>query len=276
MKFMKSAIEKLFSGTYLRKSLAFTLAETLIVMGVIGVVAALTIPLMSRDINNVEKVAKFKKLYNEISNAHEQAVVAYGPVDEWFKSSDNYWVRAQKYINRLSEFLKVTKIWGERSGPFPSLAVSNTSYLDHASADLQSGASISTKIESTSCDGLYYISSYTNTKQIRCGRILLDIDGAKRGKNTFGIDLFVLAITKEGIKPAFCSSAFFNTDSNELASRCTHGNLGSVACGQWIMDNDNMDYLLAKDRSTYDKSRTCPNGKKLGYNANLGEVRSCK
>ncbi|MBQ3311321.1 hypothetical protein IJG72_04515 [bacterium] len=46
--------------------------------------------------------------------------------------------------------------------------------------------------------------------------------------------------------------------------------------GQWIMDNGNMDYLMVKDRSTAELSRTCPNGKKLGYDTTAGDVQSCK
>ena len=52
--------------------------------------------------------------------------------------------------------------------------------------------------------------------------------------------------------------------------------LSGYSCGQWIMDHGNMDYLKVKDRSSDEKSRTCPNGKKLGYDASKGEVTSCK
>ena len=45
----------------LNSKLAFTLAETLIVMGVIGVVAALTLPNLNQSTGNKEKVAKVKK-----------------------------------------------------------------------------------------------------------------------------------------------------------------------------------------------------------------------
>ena len=45
----------------LKKALAFTLAETLIVMGIIGVVAALTIPNLNSSTADKEKVAKVKK-----------------------------------------------------------------------------------------------------------------------------------------------------------------------------------------------------------------------
>lgn len=45
----------------LDKYIAFTLAETLIVMGIIGVVAALTIPNLNSSTADKEKVAKVKK-----------------------------------------------------------------------------------------------------------------------------------------------------------------------------------------------------------------------
>ena len=43
------------------KAIAFTLAETLVVMGIIGVVAALTIPNLNQSTGDREKVAKVKK-----------------------------------------------------------------------------------------------------------------------------------------------------------------------------------------------------------------------
>ena len=46
-----------------RKAFAFTLAETLIVMGIIGVVAALTIPNLSSSTANKENVARVQKAY---------------------------------------------------------------------------------------------------------------------------------------------------------------------------------------------------------------------
>lgn len=45
----------------MKKLLAFTLAETLIVMGIIGVIAALTIPNLNQSTGNREKIAKVKK-----------------------------------------------------------------------------------------------------------------------------------------------------------------------------------------------------------------------
>ncbi len=66
-----------------RKALAFTLAETLIVMGIIGVVAALTIPNLNSSTADKEKVAKVKKIYSNLNDAIGRAQAVYGPVEEW-------------------------------------------------------------------------------------------------------------------------------------------------------------------------------------------------
>ena len=51
----------------LKKAFAFTLAETLIVMGIIGVVAALTIPNLNSSTADKEKIAKVKKIYSNLN-----------------------------------------------------------------------------------------------------------------------------------------------------------------------------------------------------------------
>ena len=63
---------------------AFTLAETLIVMGIIGVVAALTLPNLNSSTGDKEKVAKVKKIYQNLNDAFGRAQAVYGPYNEWF------------------------------------------------------------------------------------------------------------------------------------------------------------------------------------------------
>ena len=53
----------------IRKTIAFTLAETLIVMGIIGIVSALTLPNLNSSTGEKEKVAKVKKIYQNLSDA---------------------------------------------------------------------------------------------------------------------------------------------------------------------------------------------------------------
>ena len=68
-----------------KKNLAFTLAEVLIVIGIIGVVAALTLPNLNHATGDKEKVTKVKKIYSALTEAVDRAQAIYGPFDTWFK-----------------------------------------------------------------------------------------------------------------------------------------------------------------------------------------------
>ncbi|MBR1680385.1 type II secretion system protein, partial [bacterium] len=57
-----------------QKKSAFTLAETLIVMGIIGVVAALTIPSLTNSTNNKDVVAKVRKAHTNLEDAFGRMV----------------------------------------------------------------------------------------------------------------------------------------------------------------------------------------------------------
>ncbi len=95
-----------------RKAFAFTLAETLIVMGIIGVVAALTIPNLNSSTADKEKVAKVMKVYSNLKDAFGRTEAVYGSVDEWFSGDANATAQATRAGERLSEFLKVSKNCG--------------------------------------------------------------------------------------------------------------------------------------------------------------------
>ena len=83
---IKGQIFQPFKPLTIRKAFAFTLAETLIVMGIIGVVAALTIPNLNSSTADKEKVAKLKKVYSNLQDAFGRAEAVYGPYNEWFQT----------------------------------------------------------------------------------------------------------------------------------------------------------------------------------------------
>ena len=90
-----------------RKS-AFTLAETLIVMGIIGVVAALTLPNLNSSTGDKEKVAKLQKIYSNLNDAFARAQAVYGPFDEWGIGYNSV-ADGKKFGERLTEFMKISK-----------------------------------------------------------------------------------------------------------------------------------------------------------------------
>ena len=61
----------------------FTLAEVLITLGIIGIVAAMTLPAVIADSRKEATAAKVKKFYNTINNALQFAIAEYGDVELW-------------------------------------------------------------------------------------------------------------------------------------------------------------------------------------------------
>ncbi len=62
---------------------AFTLAEVLVTLTIIGVVSAMTIPTLHQRHIEQATINKVKKFYTTMSQAYQKTVVEYGDVDTW-------------------------------------------------------------------------------------------------------------------------------------------------------------------------------------------------
>ena len=71
-----------------KQKVAFTLAEVLITLGIIGVVAALTLPSLIQKQHEKETVAKVKKAYSILSQAYLSANTEFGSFDQWGITTD--------------------------------------------------------------------------------------------------------------------------------------------------------------------------------------------
>ena len=256
----------------LRKALAFTLAEILIVMGIIGVVSALTIPNLNSSTADKERVAKVKKIYQNLEEAQGRAVATYGPMKTWFVSDTSKKVATNKYADRIMEFMKVSKDCKQSvSGCFQNKNYKDSDNTDHGGGpnvwpddrkfNLADGASISLSIEPVGANACKRADDGTKFGESnRCGSLSVDIDGGLKGKNAYGIDFFQFVITTDGIHPAGIENS--NGGTNIVNWCFKKGN----ACTGWVIANDNMDYLKT------DASGKCPNGKVLNWTTNT----SCK
>ena len=93
---------------------AFTLAEVLITLGIIGLVAAMTLPTLIGKVNDFILKQQFKKAYSTIMNAHNRVFAEYGsyPQCYYIKDSTNsasltmeceqYWEMMKKFLNPSS------------------------------------------------------------------------------------------------------------------------------------------------------------------------------
>ena len=86
------------------RKVAFTLAEVLITLGIIGVVAAMTLPTLINNIEDRHFKSAFKKQYSVISQAMQ---IAY--IEEGITNSEIDWLQMPKYFCRLQKSLKVLR-----------------------------------------------------------------------------------------------------------------------------------------------------------------------
>lgn len=90
--------------------MSFTLAEVLIIVGIIGVVANLTLPNLTHSTGDTERVAKVKKLYSNSNLAFEQAQTKYGSLDNWcYMNGGGSGKCKYKNWSKIIEFLKPVK-----------------------------------------------------------------------------------------------------------------------------------------------------------------------
>ena len=73
-----------------QRRVAFTLAEVLITLGIIGVVAAMTLPTLIQKYQNKVVETKLAKFYTTINQAIKLAEVQYGDKKYWYQSSNSY------------------------------------------------------------------------------------------------------------------------------------------------------------------------------------------
>ena len=233
----------------IRKTIAFTLAETLIVMGIIGVVSALTLPNLNSSTGEKEKIAKVKKIYQNLDDALGRAQAVYGPFDEWFVNDVTALMQTRRFGERMTEFMKVSKNCGTEA---------NEGCFANNTATWLTGGSISTNYDASPlrykiifADGtsvLFENEELVSASVVPKFLIIIDIDGPNKGSYTFGNDLFQFVVENNMVipyKPANFSEYLSN--NNGVTKH------GLYASG-WVIDYDNMDYLKL------DKDGKCPNG----------------
>ena len=83
----------------------FTLAEVLVTLAIIGVVAALTIPVVISNYNKQQWYTRFMKAYNTLSNAINITVSEYGNYGNWHGDEDWTWLDHMNHA--FGKYLKV-------------------------------------------------------------------------------------------------------------------------------------------------------------------------
>ena len=88
MKFSYVGTSNIQKRSHLPCSFGFTLAEVLITLGIIGVVAAMTLPTLIQNYQKQVVITRLKYAYNVFSNVLKRAEADYGNITEWGLDSE--------------------------------------------------------------------------------------------------------------------------------------------------------------------------------------------
>ncbi len=244
----------------------------MITLGIIGVVAALTISTVIQKYNEKVTVTQLEKTYSILSQAFEQAINDNGTVDNWCEEEDlenSYKSCSDKIGEKIKPYLKTLKTCkAGQSGCFDAkykiriesdYGVSHKYfYLTSQQFLLLDGSAVS--FDAGNGDRYLHLWCQANKNETsgnlrylrNCGEVYVDVNG-KRAPNVVNKDVFYFRIYKDGIAPAgLPADTVWVTSFKET---CLKGRYNGDACAGWVLINKNMDYLHCKDLSWNGKHR---------------------
>ena len=189
----------IFSSDQNSKKCAFTLAEVLITLGIIGIIAALTIPGVIEGYKKKETVAKLQKAYTLLNQALRLSEAKYEEYEYWesgYSMGDaevylkKYWAPHFKVLT----YCHIPKDCGYDSNrPYKYLKGTKTTY-DFSIQDR--------RVPFSTADGIVYtVSIAGGDLYTEDNSIVVDLNGYKQ-PNQFGKDVFFFRrVKKKGILP---------------------------------------------------------------------------
>jgi len=220
-----------------KKLAAFTLAEVLITLGIIGVVAAMTIPALIQKNYEKRTVTTLIATQSILARALKMAEEEYGDVEGWGAST---WTPANAKIiyEKLKPFLKIALDCGveDKEGN----CIKNTMYKLRNGANYINPAALnanSYKIKLLNGSGIT-MSAYPDGKT----PIVFGIDTNASGlPNQAGVDWFLFRYENNSIRPSGAPDSTYPYDTH-----CKNKNSTGWGCAYWVVMNKNMNYLNNK------------------------------
>lgn len=218
------------------KMTGFTLAETLIVIAIIGVISVLTLPNVMGNYKKKTYVAQLQKVYNQISQAAQQFMVdeeADSLVDTSLTTDDGV-------KNFLKKYFKVVKTCDDNysecmGATYKSLDLSASSSVD----DLGMSGSYCAVLNTGATICMYPMDDWYKKnypKKHDRSWMLVDVNG-KNGPNVNGRDLFQFELYSDG-KIANAYEKEKGDDCQLLKSSAGYGGscFSKVLEDSWKMD----------------------------------------
>ena len=198
---------------------AFTLAETLIALTIIGVIAAITVPVLMQNTQKQEIVSKLKRTYSTFSQAANLIISNEGNPKSsdggWASSSMNIYDLYLKYLNNAKECSSAEGCWKQQvkyinGSKWPE----NFGSSSRPSLVLADGTQVHFLMNGPSCT----VQSFGSNPY--CAEIIFDLN-AEKAPNTVGRDVFMFVITETGLQPAGCRDTEYADCKSGWGFGCT-------------------------------------------------------
>lgn len=185
--------------SFYQKVVAFTLAEVLITLGIIGVIAAMTIPTLINKSDEQAHRSALKKAYSAMQQAIAKMNTDNGGV--FSVATGGYNVSSLDLVNQLKQYVSYTK-QGLPSDLFPQ----TRDYGGGATTFINGGAigsfgqalilndgSVWAFLSGGDCNGTAAVDLSMGTLTHVCSFIFVDVNGNSK-PNQFGHDVFAFAL----------------------------------------------------------------------------------
>ena len=227
------------------KNFAFTLSELLIALGVLGILAGLTIPSLAKNIQNKKLSAQYKNTYAEIKHTIDSQLIL---------KKTNY--LSDTDFGNLNLLFNETNFAISRYCEQPSdcwknsyKKISDKSFITEASDDVvfTTNNSKSVKLKNGSVIGFAYVDDYPalsfDSNDSAYGIFKLDVNGDD-GPNFLGRDYFAFLVSRKGkIYSYYTLNNQTNNDTvDKLKDDCINGEL-ITSCSSYLQKKDwEIDY----------------------------------
>ena len=167
----------------MKKLLSFTLTEVLITLVIIGIISAITLPIIMSNHRKIETAAKLKKFQSTMLNAIKLAEIEQGiPFDEWNYGGWNNSMCENIMVKELKPYLNVKLGKFRKMGKYTYLGEQEVAYFSDGTIMYCIGG-----YSSTSLMGSYKI-------ETKIAETFFDVNG-ERGPNEIGRDIFAFELS---------------------------------------------------------------------------------
>lgn len=231
----------------------FTLAEILITLGIIGVIAAMTIPTLISNINDTRFRSQFFKSYSLLQQAMKRMEaddIGLETLMTMNTSEDRFYNTLRKYFTNAIDCGYIRRK-DKSNGCFDYTGTNQYLALDG-----------STKVNNTYFDdgqilmpdgSLFLFENPYNDHNILATAmvfIFVDLNGASKPPNKLGYDLFCFQITDDGLKPMGDQGTnYADTNGKKYCNKNYSGSSSGMSCSNKLLKNpqDYYKWLRRKD-----------------------------